>query len=78
MSTSLDQVRDLALALKPPERSQLVESLLLSLDQGDRESIDQEWLETAQRRLEELNSGQVSGIPADQVFERLRSRNASA
>jgi putative addiction module component (TIGR02574 family) len=78
MSTSLDQVRDLALALKPPERSQLVESLLLSLDPSVSDTIEREWLETAQRRLEELNSGRVSGIPADQVFERLRSRNASA
>jgi hypothetical protein len=30
------------------------------------------WAETAERRAEELRSGKVKGIPADEVFSKAR------
>lgn len=41
-----------------------------SLRRPDAESL---WIQEAERRLEELESGRVTGIPANQVFEKARS-----
>ena len=43
------------------------------IEQPDPKS-DKAWLKEAQRRLEELRSGKVQGIPADVVFVRARQR----
>ena len=51
----------------------MAERLISSLDQETDTDADKLWLQEAERRLDELESGNVSGVPADQVFERARS-----
>jgi len=51
----------------------MVDSLLKSLN-TPCSSIDEEWGALAEKRLEQLRSGAVAGIPADQVFERVWKR----
>ena len=39
-----------------------------------RRSIDEAWAELAIRRLEELQSGRVIGLPGEEVFAALKAR----
>lgn len=55
------------------ERTILVNSLLRTLNPPDLE-VDQKWVKVAKRRLEELRSGRVKGIPGDKVFAEVRER----
>lgn len=54
-------------------RVAIVDSLLRSLNQPDP-AIDATWAKEAQRRLDDLRSGRVKGVPADEVFAKARER----
>ena len=60
------------LKLPSHERARLAELLLASLDEDDE--IMEAWADVAERRYEELRSGAVKGIPADEVLAELRAR----
>ena len=62
-----------ALKLPPEQRARLAERLISSLDQASDPESEQLWLEEAERRLEELESGQVEAVPAERVIENARS-----
>ncbi len=68
---TVDQLEQEALKLSPSQRARLAKLLIASLDDGAES--DQEWLAEAQRRDEELDSGEVAGTPAEVVRERGRS-----
>jgi len=70
MESKLDEVFTTALKLGVEERAELAGRLLVSLDERSESEIERLWLEEAERRLEELRSGKVRGIPADEVFRR--------
>jgi putative addiction module component (TIGR02574 family) len=77
MSTTLQDIKEVAAVLSPKERAELASFLLRSLDEPD-EHVDEnavrdEWLAVAERRAAEMASGKVVGIPADEVFKNLRS-----
>lgn len=54
-------------------RAHIIDTLLRSMNQLDP-AIDAAWVKTAQQRLEEIQSGRVQGIPAEQVFSKARER----
>jgi len=56
-----------AMVLKPEERFLIVEGLLKSLDEPDR-NIDEIWAEEAEKRLKAYREGALEGIPMDEVF----------
>ena len=62
-------------SLPVEERTLVVDSLLRSLNPPDPE-IDRKWAAVAQRRLQELRSGQVKPVPGEEVFARIRQRFA--
>jgi putative addiction module component (TIGR02574 family) len=66
------QIEAEALKLPPHERARLAELLIASLDEEDE--IARAWADEAERRYEELRSGAVQPIPAEEVFNKLRSR----
>ena len=53
------------------ERIVVVDSLLRTLNPINPE-IEAAWVAVAERRREELRSGRVKGIPAEEVFEKAR------
>jgi len=53
------------------DRIVVVDSLLRTLNPRNTE-IEAAWVEVAERRREELRSGRVKGIPAEEVFEKAR------
>jgi len=57
-----------ALQLKPQERIVVVEGLLMSLDEPDKE-IDEIWTVEAEKRLAAYRSGKLKGISCEEVFE---------
>jgi len=62
-----------ALSLPVEERAIFVDSLLKSLNPLESE-IDKKWASVAKRRLEELRSGEVKAIPAEEVFKKIWNR----
>jgi putative addiction module component (TIGR02574 family) len=73
MPELLENVADAALSLPVEARIVLVDKLLASLNPVDRE-IDAAWGAVAERRLDDLRSGRVKGIPAEEVFAETRKR----
>lgn len=61
------------LKLSPRERARLAERLISSLDDHVDPDSERLWLEEAERRLDELLSGKVASIAADEVFRKARS-----
>jgi len=62
---------DEASVLPVEERIFVVDSLLRTLN-SINDDIDEAWGAVAERRREELRSGRVQGIPAEEVFEEAR------
>ncbi len=57
-----------ALALKPEERFMIVEGLLKSLDEPDR-NIDEIWAIEAEKRLKAYRDGSLEGVPMEEIFK---------
>ena len=71
-----DPARELearALKLPPNERTRLAQRLISNLDQQVDPDAEKLWLEEAERRLDELESGKVDGVPTEEVSEKARS-----
>jgi len=76
MNRNLDQIEAEVLGLPEESRARRMERLLLSFREerdGDEASIAQAWVEEAERRDQEMDSGREPGIPAEEVFRKLRS-----
>jgi len=78
MTPKCKQIREKALELSIEERSWLADELWESTLSDEQRAIQQEWIEVAERRLEELRSGAVKGIPAEEVMERLKAKLRAA
>jgi len=62
-----------ALRLPRKERARLAQRLISSLDSEVDADVEKLWLQEAERRLDELKSGKVAGIPAQKVIRKARS-----
>jgi putative addiction module component (TIGR02574 family) len=69
MSRTREQIEVEAQSLPRDERARLAETLIASLD--EETEIERAWYDEAERRMAELDSGTVEGIPAEQVFAAL-------
>ena len=54
----LENILNKALSLRPSERAILAQKLIVSLSAED-DSIEQEWLELAEKRFDDLKKGKV-------------------
>ena len=61
-------VLEKALQLKPDEKFMVVEGLIKSLDEPDN-SLDAIWAEEAEKRLKAYRSGNLEGIPMEEIFK---------
>jgi hypothetical protein len=71
---NLEELETAALKLDAKGRARLAERLLESLEDLPREENARIWAEEAQRRSAALDSGALSGRPADEVFREARGR----
>ena len=74
MSTSANKVFEEALSLPSDERVSLVEKLLTSLNLPIQAEIDRLWAEEAERRVYQIEQGEVELIPGDEVFKKIRRK----
>jgi len=73
MTQLVDRIAQDARNLSPSEREWLIADLAQSLAGEPLTEVEQAWVEVAERRMDELASGKVEGIPAKVVFESIRS-----
>jgi len=72
MSGRFDEIVATAMKLPQDERVRLAAELIASLDEEIEANVEALWLAEAERRLGELRSGKVSGVPAAEAFARAR------
>ncbi len=72
MQINLEQVEAAALSLPPEGRARLAERLLASLD--DDSELTAEWIAEAQRRDEEIQTGLVVPVSAEDVLAKARAK----
>ncbi len=73
MPRNLRELKAEVLELSVESRGDLATVLLDSLEPSDAE-IQERWIREAERRAEEMRSGQVRGEPVNEVLARIRAR----
>lgn len=74
MSTVLAELKQKAAQLEETERAELALALIESLDGKADAGTDEAWRIEVDRRIAEIDRGEVQLIPGDEVFARLRRR----
>ena len=74
MKATLDRVTHDALEMSPHERAALAHALLVSMDEVVDQEVDQAWNAEIERRVGEIQSGKVQGVPAPDVFTKLKAK----
>lgn len=75
MSAVAKKVFDEALSLPVDARVRLVEELLASLNLPTRPEIDRIWAEEAERRIVQIDTGEVKLRPGERVFSGIRRKH---
>ncbi len=74
MATTRDRVIEEALSLPADVRLGLVEKLLTSLNLPIDAEIDRLWAEEAERRVSQIEVGEVKMVPGEKVFSKIREK----
>mgnify|MGYP001255330455 FL=1 len=74
MTVVADKVFNDALSLPSDARMSLVEKLLTSLNLPTHVEIDRLWAEEAERRVFQIDRGEVELIPGNEVFAKIRQK----
>ena len=72
MTDKSQVVLEEALKLTTNERAEVAEQLIASLDEASDTDVEQAWQEEVQRRLQQIERGEVKTIPWEVVQRRLR------
>ena len=74
MTTAEQSVLDDALSLPVEGRVALVQKLLGSLNPPPDKEVEEWWAAEAERRISQIERGEVELVSAEDVFRRLRER----
>jgi len=74
MASILAEIKDKASRLPETERAELALSLIESLDGSPDADVEESWRLEIDRRIGQIERGEVQLIPGDEVFARLRRR----
>jgi len=74
MSPVLAELKRQAAQLSQSERAELALALIESLDGEPPADVEEAWRVEVERRIAEIDRGEVQLIPGDEVFARLRKR----
>lgn len=78
MTITLEQALEIALELSADDRvalaTALLESVFVDGPEDDPAETEAAWEEELKRRMEDLDSGRVEAIPAEEVVARVRAR----
>ncbi len=74
MTTVAKKVFDEALSLPAETRVILIEKLLISLNLPTQPEIDHLWAAEAERRISQIDKGEVRLVPGEKVFADIRKK----
>jgi putative addiction module component (TIGR02574 family) len=74
MSAAFEDIKEKAAKLSELERAELALALIESLDGPPDADVEEAWRIEVERRLTQIERGEVQLIPGDEVLERLRHR----
>jgi len=74
MTAALKKVTHDALELPRRQRAKLAHALIVSIDAGPDKNVDAAWDAEIDRRVREIRTGKVKGVPAEEVFAKLRAK----
>ena len=74
MNATLAELEQKATQLSAEERARLALFLLQSLEPVDEGDIDEAWRVESERRLAQIEKGEVQSVPGDNVFARVRRK----
>ena len=74
MATKTDFLLSEALAMSPSERAKIAHCLSSSLEKPAMESVDEEWIQLAEKRLFDLESGKVKPVTWEVLKEKIKSK----
>lgn len=72
MTDKSQAIVEQALKLSPTERAEVAEKLIVSLDEVPDTDVEQAWQEEIQKRLQQIERGEVKTIPWEEVQKRLQ------
>ena len=75
MSIVAKKVFDEALSLPAEARVSLVEKLLTSLNLPTQPEIERLWAEEAEKRIAQIDKGEVKLVPGETVFSGIRKKH---
>ncbi len=73
MSAALKQVFESIKDLSPDERALVAHCLISSLESRQDEGVDEAWTELSEKRLMELESGEVKGVTWGDIKNKVKS-----
>ena len=73
MITKSEFILNEALSMSPIERARIAHCLIHSLEEPSSESVDEQWIQLAQKRLEELEDGSVQTVSWEEIKKKVRS-----
>ncbi len=76
MTAVVDRIIEDALMMPAEIRLSLVEKLITSLNLPIDGEIDRLWAEEAERRIAQIEAGEVKLVPGKEVFSRIRAKHA--
>jgi len=74
MTETAEKLKSQLLELASEDRAELAYFLLRSLDEEPETGVQAAWEAELERRWQELESGKVAGVPAEEVFAELRKK----
>ncbi|MEZ5386210.1 MAG: addiction module protein [Prosthecobacter sp.] len=72
MSATLDVISEQVFVLPAEERMRLALALMESVDTDNPVTAGEDWTAQISRRIADYDSGSVKGVPAAEVFRKLR------
>ena len=76
--TETERILAQALKLEAPDRARVAEQLIASLEGEFDQDVELAWQREIQRRLGEIDRGEVVCVPWEEVRERLRQRRRAS
>lgn len=74
MAINTNDLKEQLSRLPTAQRAELARYLIDSLDSETEPDTDPPWAEELERRAQDFETGREPGIPADEVFAKLRAR----
>ncbi len=74
MSSAVAEIEAKVRTLSREDKAELIRTLIAELDGPADPDVERAWFEEAKRRHREIVEGKVKSVPAERVFENLRTR----